>query len=290
MRKLYGTGVALVTPFTKNGRVDYVALKRLLEHTARGVNYYVVMGTTGESATVSKEEKKEVLEFVRKNNPKRLPIVFGIGGNNTAEVISQIQQTNWRGVTALLSVSPYYNKPSQEGIAQHFEKIADASPVPVILYNVPGRTSSNLTAETTLRLANHKNIIGAKEASGSLEQCMRIARQAPRDFMLISGDDLLTVPIISVGGVGVISVLANAFPKVFESMTTNALNKNFRFASAEAFKLLDINGPMYEEGNPTGVKYLLELMRICKRYTRLPLAEPSEKLQVKIKDIFKKMR
>ena len=290
MKKLHGTGVALVTPFLKNGKVDFDSLKRLLYFTARGVDYYVVMGTTGESATLDKEEKAEVLSFVRKNNPKKLPIVFGIGGNNTAEVIRQIDSTKWTGVTALLSVSPYYNKPSQEGIVQHFNAIANSSPVPVILYNVPGRTSSNLTAETTLRLAENKNIIGVKEASGSLEQCMRIARKAPKDFMLISGDDLLTVPMMSVGGIGVISVLANAYPTIFGSMTKAALQKDFKTASKHAFRLLDINGPMYEEGNPTGIKYVLELLKVSKRYTRLPVVPPSEQLQEKIKRLHKDLR
>jgi 4-hydroxy-tetrahydrodipicolinate synthase len=290
MKKLFGTGVALVTPFLKNGDVDYPSLKRLLEHTATGVDYFVVMGTTGESATVTKTEKKEILDFIRKNNPKKLPIVFGLGGNNTAEITNQIAEMKWTGVTALLSVSPYYNKPSQEGIVQHFTAIADTSPVPVILYNVPGRTASNLTAETTLRLANHQNIIGVKEASGNLEQCMRIARNAPKDFMLISGDDLLTAPIMAVGGVGVISVLANAFPKIFSGVTKSAFQKDFKTASRETFKLLDINGLMYEEGNPTGVKYLLELMKVCKRYVRLPAVAPSEGLQEKVKNAWKKMR
>jgi 4-hydroxy-tetrahydrodipicolinate synthase len=289
MKKLFGTGVALVTPFLRNGKIDFESLKNLLDHTSKGVDYFVVMGTTGESATVTKEEKAEVLSFVRKNNPKKLPIVYGIGGNNTAEVIEQIRHTKWAGVSALLSVSPYYNKPSQEGIVQHFTAIANASPVPVILYNVPGRTSSNLTAETTLRLAEHPNIIGVKEASGNLEQCMRIARKAPKDFMLISGDDLLTVPIMAVGGVGVISVLANAYPTIFGSITSAALGKDFKTASQHSFKLLDINGPMYEEGNPAGVKYLLELMKICKRYTRLPAVPPSEGLQQRIKEIWKKI-
>lgn len=289
MKKLYGTGVALVTPFLKSGKVDYLSLKKLLEHTARGVDYYVVMGTTGESATIAREEKKEILQFVRKNNSKKLPLVFGLGGNNTAEVVAQIDEMKWTGITALLSVSPYYNKPSQEGIVQHFTAVADASPVPVIIYNVPGRTSSNLTAETTLRLANHRNIIGVKEASGSLEQCMRIARNAPKDFMLISGDDLLTVPIMAVGGVGVISVLANVFPKIFSAITSAAFKKDFKTASRETFKLLDINGLMYEEGNPTGVKYLLELMKVCKRYTRLPLVPPSEGLEKKIKEAWRRM-
>ena len=195
MKKLFGTGVALVTPFDADGAIDFDSLKKLLAHTAKGVNYYVVMGTTGESATMTKDEKKEVLQFVLKNNPKKLPVVYGIGGNNTDAVIEEIHSTNLKGVTALLSVSPYYNKPSQEGIYQHFKKVADTSTLPIILYNVPGRTASNLTADTTLRLAQHKNIIGIKEASGNLEQCMKIAKEKPANFLLISGDDLLTVPI-----------------------------------------------------------------------------------------------
>jgi 4-hydroxy-tetrahydrodipicolinate synthase len=290
MKKLYGTGVALVTPFQKNGDVDFDGLKKLLDHTSKGVDYYVVMGTTGESATVSKEEKSALLDFVKQNNPKKLPIVYGIGGNNTAEVINQINATDLKGVTALLSVSPYYNKPSQEGICQHFTVVAAVSPVPVILYNVPGRTASNITAETTIRLADNPNIIGVKEASGNMEQCMRIARNAPKDFMLISGDDLLTAPLMAVGGVGVISVLANAFPTIFGSMTRAALKKNFKTASEETFKLLDINGPMYEEGNPVGIKYVLELMKVCKRYTRLPMVPPSPALEQKIKALYSAMR
>src|SRR6478752_6899660 len=179
MKKFYGTGVALVTPFDVKGNIDFKSLKKLLQHTAKGVDYYVVMGTTGESATVTSDEKKKILEFVKENNSKKLPIVYGIGGNNTQDVLDTIKSTNFKGVDAILSVSPYYNKPSQEGIYQHFTAVADASPVPVILYNVPGRTGSNLTADTTLRLANHKNIIGVKEASGNLEQCMKISKSMP---------------------------------------------------------------------------------------------------------------
>ena len=282
MRKLTGTGVALVTPFYADGSIDFVSLKKLLTHTAKGVDYYVVMGTTGESAALTKEEKKEVLQFVLKNNPKKLPIVYGIGGNNTAAVLDEIASTHFRGVSALLSVSPYYNKPSQEGIYRHFKEVANASPVPVILYNVPGRTSSNLTAATTLRLAQHKNITGIKEASGNLEQCMKIAKEKPKQFLLISGDDLLTVPLYAIGGVGVISVLANALPETFKKISGYAASGNFAKAAAETFSLLEINGPMYEEGNPTGVKYLLSLMNLCKPYVRLPLVEPSAALKKKI--------
>ena len=286
MKKLYGTGVALVTPFTERGEIDFKSLKKLLNHTAKGVDYYVVMGTTGESATLSKTEKKEVLHFVLKNNAKKLPVVYGIGGNNTQHVLEEIDQTDFTGISAILSVSPYYNKPSQEGIFQHFTLVANHSPVPVILYNVPGRTSSNLTADTTLRLAQHSNIIGIKEASGNLEQCMKIAKDKPKDFMLISGDDLLTVPIYSIGGVGVISVLANALPVVFKKMKEFSFAGDYAKAQKELFKLVDINGPMYEEGNPVGVKYLLSLLSIAQPYVRLPLVSASEGLRQKIGRIY----
>ena len=289
MKKLYGTGVALITPFTETLEIDYKALKKVLRHTAKGVDYYVVMGTTGEAATCSEEEKKKVLEFVKDNNPNNLPIVFGIGGNNTQHVLDSIKSTDFEGVTALLSVSPYYSKPPQEGIIQHFKAIADKCPVPVILYNVPGRNSSNLTAETTLRLAEHENIIGTKEASANLEQCMKISKYMPKDFLLISGDDMLTVPIYSMGGKGVISVLANALPVIFRKMKEFSFAGNFTKASQEQFKLLDINGPMYEESNPVGVKQLLQEIGVCSNNVRLPLVPASEGLRKKIKSIYEKM-
>ena len=282
MKKLYGTGVALVTPFDEDKQVDFRGLKKLLTHTAKGVDYYVVMGTTGESATINKEEKKKVLSFVKENNSKKLLIVYGIGGNNTQEIIEAVKETDLRGVDAILSVSPYYNKPSQEGIFRHFKAIADESPVPIILYNVPGRTASNLTSETTLRLAKHPNIIGIKEASGNLEQCMKIVKEKPKGFMLISGDDMLTIPLYSIGAVGVISVLANAFPVIFKKIKEFSFSGNFSKASAEQFKLLEINGPMYEEGNPVGVKHVLKRMNICRNIVRLPLVSASESLQKKI--------
>lgn len=272
----------MVTPFEENGQVDFRGLKKVLTRTANGVDYYVVMGTTGESATLTKEEKKKVLEFVKLNNPKKLPIIYGIGGNSTQEVIDAIADTDLNGVDGILSVSPYYNKPSQEGIYRHFTAIADKSPVPVILYNVPGRTASNLTSETTLRLAQHSTIIGIKEASGNLEQCMKIVKEKRKDFMLISGDDMLTVPLYSIGGVGVISVLANAFPIIFKKMKEFSFAGNYAKASAEQFKLLEINGPMYEEGNPVGVKQVLKLKNICGDQVRLPLVRASRALQSKI--------
>ncbi|HEU5291507.1 MAG TPA: 4-hydroxy-tetrahydrodipicolinate synthase [Cyclobacteriaceae bacterium] len=289
MKKFYGTGVALVTPFDTTGAIDFKSLKKLLNHTARGVDYYVVMGTTGESVTVSSDEKKKVIEFVKENNTKSLPIVYGIGGNNTQNVLDTIKSTNFKGIDAILSVSPYYNKPSQEGIYQHFVAVADASPVPVILYNVPGRTGSNLTADTTLRLTKHKNIIGIKEASGNLEQCMKISKYMPKDFLLISGDDMLTVPLYSIGAKGVISVLANAFPVVFKKMKDFAFAGNFDKASQEQFKLLEINGPMYEEGNPTGVKFVLSELGVCSSAVRLPNVVASEGLQKKIKALMEKI-
>ena len=283
MKELFGTGVALVTPFNDKGNIDYKGLKKLLEHTAKGgVDYFVVMGTTGESATLNKEEKAAVLDFVKKNNSKKLPIVYGIGGNNTALVIEEIRKTNLRGVSAILSVSPYYNKPSQEGIYRHYEAMADASPLPIILYNVPGRTSSNISAETCLRLASHSNIIGVKEASGNIEQAMLIAQSKPKDFMLISGDDVLTLAMYSIGGVGVISVLANAYPEVFKSIKNHTLTGNYKKAAAEAFKLLAINPFMYEEGNPAGVKQLLSELNICSPGVRLPLVPASKGLSKKI--------
>jgi 4-hydroxy-tetrahydrodipicolinate synthase len=285
MNKLTGTGVALVTPFLADGKIDYPALKKLLKHTAKGVDYYVVMGTTGEVATLDKEEKKAVLSFVLNNNDAKLPVVFGIGGNNTADVLKQIEETDLRGVSALLSVSPYYNKPSQTGIEAHFKAVADASPVPVILYNVPGRTGSNMLASTTLALAKHPNIIGIKEASGNMEQCMKIASEAPKDFILISGDDLFTVPLYAIGAKGVISVLANAYPVTFRKMKEYAFANNYAKASKELFTLLNINGPMYEEGNPVGVKQLLAEMNVIKPFVRLPLVAASASLTNKIKSI-----
>ncbi len=282
MKNFRGTGVALVTPFLKSRQIDFAGLERLLLHTAKGVDYYVVMGTTGESATLDTAEKFSVLEFVKAHNPKKLPIVFGIGGNHTAQVVETINKSNLKGVDALLSVSPYYNKPSQEGIFQHFKEVAKASPLPVILYNVPGRTASNIAASTTLRLADIPNIIGVKEASGNLEQCMNICRKKTKDFGLISGDDLLTSSFYAMGGAGVISVLANAFPEIFRNMKNYAQKGDANACAREQFKLLDINGPMYEEGNPVGVKLVLKMMGICEPYTRLPLAPASKALEKKI--------
>jgi 4-hydroxy-tetrahydrodipicolinate synthase len=285
MKKLYGTGVALVTPFTESLEVDFKSLRKLLNYTSKGADYFVVMGTTGESATCTEEEKAAILKFVKENNTKKLPLVYGIGGNNTRDIIDSIQSCDFDGVDALLSVSPYYNKPSQEGIYQHFEAIANVCPVPVMLYNVPGRTASNMTDETTLRLAKHRNIVGIKEASGNIEQCMKIAKNAPKDFLLISGDDMWTSALYAMGGKGVISVLANAYPLVFKKIKEYAFAGNHTKASLEQFKLLEINGPMYEEGNPVGVKYLLSGINVCGPHVRLPLVPATEGLKKKITTI-----
>ncbi len=282
MKKFDGTGVALVTPFDSDLRVDFQGLKSLLEHTAKGVDYYVVQGTTGESATTTNAEKKEILDFVRNNNPKGLPIVYGIGGNNTAAVLETITQTDLSGIDAILSVSPYYNKPSQEGIYQHYIKIADESPLPIILYNVPGRTMSNISAATTLRLAAHPNIIGIKEASGDLVQCMEIMKGKPDDFILISGDDLLTTSMMSVGARGVISVLANGFPEIFKNITHCALSSDFYQSTLSSQRLLDINPLMYQESNPVGIKEVLRLKMVCDNHVRLPLLPASQELRSEI--------
>jgi len=241
-----------------------------------------VMGTTGESVTCSDEEKAKVLQFVKDNNPKGLPIVYGIGGNNTAHVVDEIKAADLRGVTAILSVSPYYSKPSQEGIYRHYKAVADASPVPVLLYNVPGRTGSNVTAETTLRLAGHKNVIGVKDACGSMEQFLKIAKEMPKDFLLISGDDMWALPVYALGGKGIISVLANAYPQIFKKIKEHAFAGSFPKGALEQAKLLEINGPMYEEANPVGIKYVLSKMGIIAPHVRLPLAGPSEGLKTKI--------
>jgi 4-hydroxy-tetrahydrodipicolinate synthase len=290
MKKLYGTGVALVTPFTESLEIDFKGLKRLLVHAAKGVDYYVVMGTTGEPATCTSEEKKTVLEFILSNNTSKKPVVYGIGGNDTRSAVEAIRSADLNGVDAILSVSPYYNKPSQEGIARHFEALADAAPVPLILYNVPGRTASNLSADTTLRLATHPNIIGIKEASGSLEQCMRIMKYKPKDFIMLSGDDMMTSALYAMGAVGVISVLANALPLVFRRIKEHSFAGMPVKAARELFRLLEINGPMYEEGNPVGVKLLLSRMGVCEPHVRLPLVRASKELEEKIDAAYRDLK
>lgn len=276
-----GTGVALVTPFDAGGAVDHVALARLVSHVTaggKGVDYLVVLGTTGETATLSAAEQAAVLETVLATNAQALPIVLGVGGNNTAAVCEAAAAVP-AGVAAILCVTPYYNKPTQQGLIAHFTAVADASPVPVILYNVPGRTSCNMTAATTLTLAQHDNIIGIKEASGDLEQCMRIAASMPASFQLISGDDLLTVPMTTCGATGVISVLANVIPVQFSAMVSAALHGDYATAQRHLFAITELNGLMYQEGNPAGIKAALELVGVCGAGLRLPLVQASAELR-----------
>ena len=283
MDKLKGTGVALVTPFNKDLSVDFDALKKLVDFNINnGVNYLVINGTTAESVTTTTEEKKEILNVIRKHVDGRVPLVYGIGGNNTQHVLDTIKQTDFHGISDILSVSPYYYKPSQSGIYQHYVAVAEACPVPVILYNVPGRTGSNMAPETTLKLANHDNIIGIKEASGNLEQCMHLVKNRPDGFMVISGEDMLTVPMIAFGMDGVISVLANGFPAKFSHMVKLAMEGNFKEASALMFDFLELNPLMYEESNPVGIKAVLELYGICESAVRLPLVEATAGLKNKI--------
>ncbi|MBK6610976.1 MAG: 4-hydroxy-tetrahydrodipicolinate synthase [Sphingobacteriales bacterium] len=279
--KFKGLGVALVTPFTPKGDVDYNGLENVIKHCiAGGVDYLVSLGTTGESVTLSPEEKMAVLSFTIQVAGGRLPIVAGFGGHDTRKLVHEIQSYHFKGVDAILSVSPYYNKPSQEGIYQHFKAVAQVAPVPVIIYNVPGRTSSNISAATTLRLAtDFQNIIGIKEASGSLPQCMQIVKNRPRpDFLVISGDDNLTLPMISIGMDGVISVIANAYPRTFANMVTQALSQNFEEARPLHYRLLNITDLIFAEGSPAGIKAVLNQMNICADTLRGPLANITDTL------------
>jgi 4-hydroxy-tetrahydrodipicolinate synthase len=280
MNQLRGTGVALVTPFNEDFSIDFVGLKRLINFVIEGgVDYLVVLGTTGETATLNSLEKREVLKACIEHNANRVPIVCGIGGNNTHAVIEEIQSIDFKGITAILSVSPFYNKPSQAGIIAHFQAVADAAPVPVMLYNIPGRTMSNMTAETTLALAQHPNIFGMKEASGNLEQCMRIAAGMPKDFLLVSGDDLMTKAMYSIGGSGIISVLANALPETFRILCHGEDANQLK----AAFSILPLSDLMYQEGNPVGIKNILMHLGICGDQVRLPMLRATQGLSDKIK-------
>lgn len=277
--RFHGVGVAIVTPFTADHAIDFDGFGRVIRHVSEGgVRYIVLQGTTGESPTVTKAEKKQLLQYLKENNPKNLPIVYGVGGNVTSEVVAGMKDIDFDGVDAILSVCPYYNKPGKRGVIEHFTRIADACPVPVILYNIPFRTGINMTAETICELAQHPNIIGVKEASCVIEQCMEIARDKPDDFLLISGDDVQAVPIISIGGVGVMSVIANAFPTKFSTIIDAALNGDFAVAQKELYQFLRIDPLLYEEGNPVGVKSLMQTLGLISNEVRLPLMKASDDL------------
>jgi 4-hydroxy-tetrahydrodipicolinate synthase len=289
--KFKGMGVAMVTPFKDNKEIDFEALEKFTEFLIENkTDYLVVQGTTGESPVLSNAEKLKVLDTVIKINNGRLPIVYGIGGNNTAEVTKQLATFNIKGVDAFLSVSPYYNKPTQEGIFQHYKTISENSKLPIILYNVPGRTSSNVLAETTLRIANScKNVIAIKEASGDFEQIMDIIQDKPKDFLIISGDDALTMPFIAAGGDGVISVVGNGFPKLFTEMVNAGLNGNIKASKELHYKVLPIIKHLFSEGNPAGIKETLSYLNIMKTNVRLPLVNVSEKTKNTIHTITKSL-
>ncbi|MGV3656572.1 MAG: 4-hydroxy-tetrahydrodipicolinate synthase [Chitinophagaceae bacterium] len=281
---LRGTGVALVTPFSESGAVDETALQNLINFVIdNGVQYLVSLGTTGETATLSKEEKKAVFELTVKVAAGRVPVVIGIGGNNTAELVKELVYYDLNKAVAILSASPYYSKPSQEGIYQHYKALADATDKPIILYNVPGRTSSNITAETTLRLArDFTNVAGIKEASGNMVQCMHIIKGAPEDFLVTSGDDHLAMPLIACGMDGVISVAANCFPKDFCRLINLSLEGRFSEARPLQYKLLEGFDLLFAENNPAGIKAFLAEMGLIKNYLRLPLVPLSQPVQQQV--------
>lgn len=271
--KYKSAGVALITPFHKDGSIDFKSLERLIEfQISNNIGYFVVLGTTGEYATLNKDEKVAIIDFIVDLVNKRKPIVLGIGGNNTQEVVNCINSTNFDGIEAILSVAPSYNKPSQTGIFQHYKYISNASPLPVIIYNVPTRTGVNISSETTLKIANElKNVIGIKEASGNLPQIMHIINNKPKNFLVISGDDALTLPTMALGGDGVISVIANAYPKEFSNLIHLCLEGNYDDAKKIHYKLLDIINAIFLEGSPAGIKAALEILKLAQNNLRLPL-------------------
>lgn len=277
-----GTGVALVTPFNADFSIDFEGLRKLVQlQIDGGVDFLVVQGTTGESPTLSPDEKTQVLETVIAENKGRLPIVYGVGGNDTVQVAEAIRQVP-KGVDGVLSVSPYYNKPTQEGIFQHYKYIADATELPIILYNVPGRTGSNVSAETTLRLAEIPNIVAVKEASGNLDQIMEIMRLKPAGFGVLSGDDALTFPMITLGGEGVISVVGQAFPENFSKMVNESMKGNYEVARQIHYDLIPVTKMFFEEGNPGGVKVALEERKLMSQVMRKPLIQVSKGLASQI--------
>ncbi|MHA7945020.1 4-hydroxy-tetrahydrodipicolinate synthase [Formosa sp. 3Alg 14/1] len=283
--KLMGTGVALVTPFKADLSIDHEALTNIVNFNIdNGTDYLVIMGTTGESVTVTKEEKLAIIKTISEANNGRLPLVLGIGGNNTAAVIEEIKSTDLSGFEAILSVSPYYSKPTQEGVYQHFKAISEACPISIILYNVPGRTASNMLPETTIRLANDfTNIVGVKEAGNNIGQYLKLLKDKPEDFLIISGDDDLVLGVLLAGGSGVISVIGQAFPAQFSKMIKLGLEGKAKEAYAIHFKLMDVIGYIFEENNPSGIKAVYEALGLCRADVRLPLVEATPGLKDKIK-------
>ena len=291
MQSLIGTGVALVTPFKNNFSIDFPALKAIVNFQIdNGIDYLVVLGTTAETATLSKVEKELVIKTIVDANDKRLPLVLGVGSNNTQEVIEELNTRNLSDFVAILSVSPYYNKPTQEGIYQHFKAIAEVSPLPVILYNVPGRTSSNVLPSTILRLANDfKNIVAVKEAAGDIVQAMKLIQNAPKDFLVISGDDMITLPMVLAGGSGVISVIAEGFPKQFSEMVHLGLNKRVEEAYKLHYLLADSIDMIFEQGNPAGIKEVFKSLGLAENTVRLPLVNVDEDLAKRLHNFTNKI-
>ena len=282
--KFVGTGVALVTPFNSDLSIDHKALSNIVEYNIKnGTEYLVICGTTGESVTLTKQEKKEVIATIIEANQGKLPLVLGIGGNNTAAIIDEIKSTDLSQIDAVLSVSPYYSKPTQEGIYQHFKAISEASPIDIILYNVPGRTSKNIEAKTTLRLANEfKNVVAVKEAGNNMAQYLELIKNKPDGFLIISGDDDLALGVTLAGGAGVISVIGQAFPKEFSEMIRLGLKGDAKEAYKLHFKLMDVIGYIFEENNPAGIKSVFEALNLCQDTVRLPLVPASKALKQKI--------
>ena len=284
MQKFIGTGVALVTPFKKDFSVDTEALTRIVNHVINGgVEYLVVLGTTAESATLSNDEKELVIETIVKANNKRLPLVLGVGGNNTSKVEEELRTRDFSNFDAILSVSPYYNKPTQEGIYQHFKAIAEVSPLPIILYNVPGRTASNMLPSTVVRLANDfNNVIAIKEAAGDIVQAMKLIQTTPKGFLVISGDDMITLPMVLAGGAGVISVIGEGFPKEFSNMVRLGLNRKVDEAYKLQYLIADSIDMIFEQGNPAGIKEVFKVLGLSENTVRLPLVNVNEDLAIRI--------
>ena len=282
-----GTGIALVTPFKKDDSVDYRALSDIVEHVVKnGVDYLVVLGTTGETPVLAEEEQIAIVRHVVKVNNGRVPVVMGMGGNNTAALTASLGSWDFTGIDAILTASPYYNKPSQRGLLAHYKAVAEASPLPVILYNVPSRTGSNIKADTALALANENaKFIGIKEASGDMNQIMTLAAHKPAQFLLISGDDALALPLISLGGAGVISVVGNAFPRQFSEMVRLALSNRLEEARRIHFSLLEIIGQLFAEGSPPGIKAALNILNLCENHLRLPLVPVSRSTYTKLSEL-----
>lgn len=291
MQALVGTGVALITPFKKDFSVDVEALKRIVDFQIdNGIEYLVVLGTTAENVTLSEAEKNLVIQTVVEANNKRLPLVLGVGGNDTAKVVEELKTKDLSAFTAILSVSPYYNKPTQEGIYQHFKTIAEASPIPVILYNVPGRTGSNMQPATVIRLAqDFKNIVAIKEAAGDMVQAMQLIQNKPKDFLVISGDDMIALPMVLAGGSGVISVIGEGLPQIFSDMIRLGLQRKVDQAYQLHYKVADLIDMIFEQGNPAGIKEVFKSLGLCENTVRLPLVNTDASLAQRIEKAMKNL-